>query len=400
MLPRMAQGPRGGPLYKILPETQWASAAEVVPQAAVDRADGFVHLSAAHQVRETAAKHFAGQSGLTLLEVDPARIPAGTLRWEVSRGGDHFPHVHGEIPMGAVVGVDALPDGADGFRFPTQVPQPLDADADADADAIATRLEQAECNVMLALARVAQKVLGDLAPAHRQIGPAIATSFGPSSPINCVKGLGVGSPFRAAQLDEAQAFFREVGAHAAVEVSDRADPAVAEALRARGYRLAQSECVLVCCLARAGTATQPGTSPAVLEPVATEDVPQWCRYVGLGFAGGGEGADEVSRYAGLSHAVGQGCSYWIVADGTRVGTCGLRFDHEVAMMLGSAVLEPYRRRGHHRAALEARLEIARRLGCRWAKLDAQADSSSRRNGERVGFTVSHTRAAWVHDHDA
>ena len=35
--------------------------------SAVDRRDGFIHLSAAHQVRETAKRHFAGQDGLLLV---------------------------------------------------------------------------------------------------------------------------------------------------------------------------------------------------------------------------------------------------------------------------------------------------------------------------------------------
>lgn len=99
--PAMRPSP-DAPLFKILDREGWARADEIVPWAPVDRADGFVHLSAAHQVRETAARHFAGRDDLVLIEVLPDRLTAGTLRWEPSRGGDLFPHVYGDIPVAAV----------------------------------------------------------------------------------------------------------------------------------------------------------------------------------------------------------------------------------------------------------------------------------------------------------
>ena len=68
----------------------------------MDRADGFVHLSAAHQVEETARRHFADRDDLLLVEVLSERLDSDTLRWEESRGGDLFPHVYGDIPLTAV----------------------------------------------------------------------------------------------------------------------------------------------------------------------------------------------------------------------------------------------------------------------------------------------------------
>jgi uncharacterized protein (DUF952 family) len=108
-------------LFKILPASRWAERDPgAVPPAPVDRADGFVHLSAAHQVRETARKHFRGRGeALVLLRIDPRRLPEGTLRWEPSRGGDLFPHVYGDVPEAAVVAVYPLPEPSPGaHRFP------------------------------------------------------------------------------------------------------------------------------------------------------------------------------------------------------------------------------------------------------------------------------------------
>jgi uncharacterized protein (DUF952 family) len=99
-------------IYKLLPAADWA---EAVPAGAyhgseVDHRDGFIHLSGADQVVETAARHFAGQCGLVLLAVDPDRLgPA--LRWEVSRGGARFPHLYGPLPVDAVGSAREVPAG-------------------------------------------------------------------------------------------------------------------------------------------------------------------------------------------------------------------------------------------------------------------------------------------------
>jgi uncharacterized protein (DUF952 family) len=99
-------------IYKILTTAEWeaALAAGGFDGSAVDLADGYVHLSGADQVVETAARYFAGQRGLTLLAVDPAPLGAA-LRWEPSRGGALFPHLYGRLPVSAVVEAVALPDG-------------------------------------------------------------------------------------------------------------------------------------------------------------------------------------------------------------------------------------------------------------------------------------------------
>lgn len=93
------------PIYKLCTEDDWLACQRTgsLPWALVDTHDGFIHLSAAHQVQETAAKHFHGRAGLILLEVDPARLPEGALRWEVSRGGDRFPHLYADLPLSAVL---------------------------------------------------------------------------------------------------------------------------------------------------------------------------------------------------------------------------------------------------------------------------------------------------------
>jgi beta-hydroxylase len=91
-------------VFKILTQAQWVSRGDTVPWAPVDEADGFLHLSTAEQLDQTLALHFAGQSDLVVLALDPTSIP--DLRWEASRGGALFPHAYGPTPIDAVVGVE------------------------------------------------------------------------------------------------------------------------------------------------------------------------------------------------------------------------------------------------------------------------------------------------------
>jgi uncharacterized protein (DUF952 family) len=81
-------------IYKICPRALWQEAERdgVFRGAPVDRTDGYIHFSTAAQARETAAKHFAGQTDLLLLAVEAEALGLA-LKWEPSRGGALFPHL-------------------------------------------------------------------------------------------------------------------------------------------------------------------------------------------------------------------------------------------------------------------------------------------------------------------
>jgi uncharacterized protein (DUF952 family) len=106
-------------IYKICEQASWqaAGAAGQYCGSAVDQRDGFIHFSTAAQLAATAAKHFAGQSGLILVAVDAdADALDGQLKWEPSRGGDLFPHLYGPLPLRAVRWSRPLADEAGGRR--------------------------------------------------------------------------------------------------------------------------------------------------------------------------------------------------------------------------------------------------------------------------------------------
>jgi uncharacterized protein (DUF952 family) len=108
------------PVYKICSSAmlQEARGRGCFEGSADDARDGFIHLSAGHQVAGTLAKYFAGQRDLLLLAVDPDKL-GERLRWETSRGGEPFPHLYGPLDLDHVISVEALVLQEDGsHRLP------------------------------------------------------------------------------------------------------------------------------------------------------------------------------------------------------------------------------------------------------------------------------------------
>ena len=107
-------------IYKICRAAEWraATAAGKYQGSVVDLRDGFIHLSTADQVAETARRHFAGQADLVLVAVDDARL-GSAIRYEPSRGGALFPHLYGALDPAAVLWVKPLPLASSGTHvFP------------------------------------------------------------------------------------------------------------------------------------------------------------------------------------------------------------------------------------------------------------------------------------------
>jgi|SRR5665811_110596 len=97
------------PVYKILADAAYDAAKSEgrFLGTSDDLRDGFIHLSAPHQVEGTLAKHYAGQEDLVLLTLDAGKL-GESLKWEESRGGDLFPHLYAPLTLDAIVSVEPL----------------------------------------------------------------------------------------------------------------------------------------------------------------------------------------------------------------------------------------------------------------------------------------------------
>lgn len=102
-------------VFKILPESDCIDACKLGAFAGSsdDIRDGFIHLSAVHQLPGTIAKYFAGRNGLLLVAYRTKDL-GNTLSWEPSRGGDLFPHHYAPLPTASALWQRPLMLGADG----------------------------------------------------------------------------------------------------------------------------------------------------------------------------------------------------------------------------------------------------------------------------------------------
>ena len=97
------------PVYKILRAHEWQAfeADGRFAGSPDDALDGFIHLSAADQVKGTRSRHFAGITGLVLVELDADTL-GDALRWEASRGSVVFPHLYRALDRADVVSAKPL----------------------------------------------------------------------------------------------------------------------------------------------------------------------------------------------------------------------------------------------------------------------------------------------------
>lgn len=101
-------------IYKVLRHAEYLAfaAAGHTTGAPIDLADGYIHLSTADQLAGTLAKHFAGETGLMLLELDSDTLHP--LKWEPSRGGALFPHLYRDLRRNDILRETPLQPGPDG----------------------------------------------------------------------------------------------------------------------------------------------------------------------------------------------------------------------------------------------------------------------------------------------
>lgn len=105
-------------IYKIFRADEWATlqADGETAGAPIDVADGYVHLSTAETVAETAAKYFAGVEGLVILAVETVGLEP--LKWEPARKDVLFPHLYRKMRMDDVVWAKPLPLHDGMHQFP------------------------------------------------------------------------------------------------------------------------------------------------------------------------------------------------------------------------------------------------------------------------------------------
>ena len=111
-------------IYKLFRRGEWEEAKKtgIFLGSPDDRRDGFIHLSAAHQVRTTFDKYFVAEDKPILAAIATADT-GENVKWEVSRGGDKFPHLYGALPLKHIRACfEIVRDAAGTPIFPPEIP--------------------------------------------------------------------------------------------------------------------------------------------------------------------------------------------------------------------------------------------------------------------------------------
>ena len=110
------------PVYKLLLAQEWEGleTSRVFLGTPLDIKDGYVHLSTAAQVVETARRHFKNKGPLVLAEFSSSDFGA-SLKYEAARDGSLFPHQFGDLKHAQVKRYWALKERGDGtYEFPEE----------------------------------------------------------------------------------------------------------------------------------------------------------------------------------------------------------------------------------------------------------------------------------------
>jgi len=106
-------------IFKLFRKDEWLKfkTSGKTDGAPIDVSDGFIHFSKASQVKETAAKHFKGEKDLVLVSCDADNLKPD-LKWEISRGGDLFPHLYRHLLFEDIISQIEIPKIKGIHKFP------------------------------------------------------------------------------------------------------------------------------------------------------------------------------------------------------------------------------------------------------------------------------------------
>ncbi len=104
-------------VYRLATLSEWRAAREtgLVPLREIDARDGYVHLSTAAQLVETANLHFADAADLLALEI-PLEAVAADVKFELApKRGEAFPHLYARLRRDHVRRVLTMNRAPNGF---------------------------------------------------------------------------------------------------------------------------------------------------------------------------------------------------------------------------------------------------------------------------------------------
>ena len=93
-------------VYRILNPEEWVNfkKKKLFSGNHLDKRSGYIHLSSKDQLRKTIEKYFR-EKKIVILKIEIKKLKKKIV-WEISRGGEKFPHLYDKLNIESVVGVD------------------------------------------------------------------------------------------------------------------------------------------------------------------------------------------------------------------------------------------------------------------------------------------------------
>jgi GNAT superfamily N-acetyltransferase len=253
---------------------------------------------------------------------------------------------------------------------------------------LARRLEAAEARNDVACAEAHQRLDPGLGAAVLEVAGGFAIFVGAESPLTHALGIGMYGAVRAEEIARMEAFYRERGVAASLDVCPLADASLVELLADRGYGVIEFNNVLVRPLA--GPEVARAEAPVRLADGGEEDL--WAGTVGGGFLEKDAlTPQEMDVGRSIWHMPGA-CCYLAFGRDEVAGAGAMAMRSGLAILYADGTLLSHRGAGLQTALIRQRLRDAADAGCDLATASTLPGSVSQRNYERAGFQVAYTKA--------
>jgi GNAT superfamily N-acetyltransferase len=260
--------------------------------------------------------------------------------------------------------------------------------------ALAARVERAEARLTAESSDAARARRGDSIGFTRPFSGGVASFAEEDSPFNKVIGLGFGGLPSAAELDDVERAFAELGAPVQVELCQLADAGTGGFFTGRGYRLESFENVL-------GRRLGDTDVPTDVRLSRDDELETWLSEVADAIAvadtEGLPSHEDFPRETVINamRDMAGVRRYLAERGGEFAGGASFRVTDGIAQFTGAATVPAHRRRGVQTTLLRARLAAATEAGCDVAVVTTQPGSKSHQNVQRQGFDLLYTRAILV-----
>jgi len=228
-----------------------------------------------------------------------------------------------------------------------------------------------------------------------EVAGTYAMYDGVESPLTQTFGLGIFEEVSDVEIEKLEEFFKRHDAPVFHEVSPMADPSLMELLTRRGYKPMELTSVMFLPLDEVSSAHRASNSKITTRVIEKHEVDTWARTAADGWSTEMPGMEDFMFNFCRIGAQCQGAYPYIAErDGRPISTAAFLIYDGIALLAGASTIPDGRNQGGQTALLAARLDFARKTGCKLAIMGAAPGSQSQINGQKNGFRIAYTRTKW------